>query len=57
MKILVFYSALGGFVVGMAYGSWAASMDGPMPIWLTVLIGGLGLAWIYSVLAVTNLAE
>jgi hypothetical protein len=34
----------GGFLIGMAYGSWAAGMDGTMPMWFDLMTGAFGIA-------------
>jgi hypothetical protein len=38
----------GGFLLGVTYGSWAASLDGPLPIPMTLWLGVLGLAYVVA---------
>lgn len=35
----------GGFLMGMTYGSWATSLDGPLSLPVTLWLGALSFAY------------
>jgi hypothetical protein len=44
-KLLV---AMGGFITGMAYGAWAATVDPPLSVGWILFIGAMGILLICS---------